>query len=75
MKKYIIKLAAKERKPLAEMPRQGKHGARTIKRGRVLLAADVGLDEARIAQDVALSSRTMQRIRERYASGGLERAV
>ena len=75
MKKYIIKLSARERKQLEEITRKGKHGARTIKQARVLLGADGGLDDDRIAQDVNLSSRTIQRIRERYGSGGLERAV
>jgi transposase len=75
MKKYIIKLSAKERKRLADITRKGKHGARVIKRARVLLAADAGTGDEQIARDVDLNSRTIQRIRGRYKAGGFEQAV
>lgn len=75
MKKYIVKLSGKERIQLQNITRKGKHGARVIKRARILLKSDTGHNDSHIAKEVEVSTRTVQRVRERYDEYGLERAL
>ena len=48
---------------------------RVIKRAMILLKGDAGDADDDIAQAVKVSSRTVQRVRERYAEDGIERAL
>ena len=75
MKQYIIELSRSERASIQSIIKKGKHYARTIIRARVLLASDAGKTDAVIAAREGISTRTAQRIRERYHDGGLDRAL
>lgn len=75
MKKYIIKLSDSERKRLQMITRKGSHGARVIRRARILLASNAGVADAIIAAAVEVAVSTVQRIRERYHDNGLDRAL
>lgn len=75
MKKYIIKLSDNERKRLQAITRKGNHGARVIRRARILLASNAGIADVIIATAMEVVVSTVQRIRERYHDGGLDRAL
>lgn len=75
MKQYIIELSPPERVTLASLLTKGKHRARVIMRARILLESDAGKTDGAIAAHEGTSTRTVQRIRERYHNGGLDRAL
>ena len=79
-KRYIVTLTADEREQLEALTRAGKRSARTITRARTLLLTDQGdggpaWDDARVAQALGCGHRTVERIRERFVTGGLDAAL
>jgi len=74
-KKYIVRLSPRERRQVEDITRKGKSNARVILRARILLKAHDRWDDERIAAHMERSVRTVIRIRERFDSGGLERAL
>jgi len=75
MKKYIIKLSQEKRGLLQGILSKGNHNARVIKRAMILLKSHAGETDNSIAKACSVASRTAQRVRSRYASGGLKRAL
>lgn len=76
MKKlYHVKLSEKERQYLRDMTSKGKTSARKINRARVLLLADAGKRDQEIRDAVGVKASFVERTRQRYAEGGLERAL
>ena len=75
MKKYIIKLSVSERERLHAITRKGNHGARVIKRARILLESNAGVPDGTIAAAEQVAESTVQRIRERCHDHGLDRAL
>ena len=79
-KKYRVTLTAEERAELEAMISRGKANARKLAHARVLLQADEA-DEApaRTDQEVAsaldLSTRTVERVRQRFVEEGIESAL
>lgn len=78
--KYRVMLPEKERKLLARFVKTGKAKAREILRARILLAADSGESgkhkcDRQIAGELDVCLRTVAATRERYAAGGMERAL
>jgi transposase len=78
--KAVVRLAADERRRLARMARSGKHPARVLTHARILLKADAakgspGWDDATIAQALDCGTRTVARVRKKFADGGLELAL
>ena len=73
--KPIIMLSNREERQLHAITRRGKHKVREIKRAHVLLKSAAGLKDADIAEDVGTTIRTVERIRARYAEGGVDRAL
>src|SRR5262245_37312302 len=61
------------------MARSGKHPARTLVHARILLKADTaagpGWDDAGIAEALDCGTRTVARVRKKYAEGGLGPAL
>jgi transposase len=57
------------------MLRGGKHAARRLKRGQILLAADTGMTEAVIAATVGVGGSTVYRTKRRFVEGNLELAL
>ena len=57
------------------MLRKGVKNVHVVNRARILLKVDKGFENAVIARDVFVSTKTVSRIRARYVSGGLERAL
>jgi transposase len=71
MKKYKVKLSRSERRELKEVIHKGIGPARKLTRARILLKSDEGWKDEAIAQALDVNERTVSRIRERYAKGGV----
>ena len=74
-KRYIVDLTAAERAELQSMIRKGIASARRLTRARVLLLADEGKTDERIAAALHVHETTVERIRQRCVAGGVERAL
>jgi transposase len=75
VKRYRVTLTDDERERLRALTRQGKAGARTIRRAQILLLADEGrLDEA-IAAALHCGLSTVARTRQRFVEDSLEAAL
>ena len=74
-KKYKVKLKSKERSELRAMTKQGTEKVRKVKRARILLLAHKGKTDKEIAEQVEVTSGTVERIRRRYATDGLAAAL
>ncbi len=72
--KHKVDLSPKERILLREITAKGRHSVRVVKRAQVLLKSDDGWIDADIAPLVGVSTRTVESIRARYDSGGVDRA-
>ena len=74
-KLHVISLKEEERKELKQYLRKGKSSARSLTRARILLLADEGLDDEKIAGALKVSKSTISRIRTRYCESGLDLAL
>ena len=74
-KRYIVDLTEAERAELQSMIRKGIASARRLTRARVLLLADEGKTDERIAAALHVHETTVERIRQRCVAGGVERAL
>ena len=78
--KYVVRLTVADRRELERMARSGRHPARTLVHARILLKADAakgspGWDDAAIAQALDCGTRTVARVRKKFADGGLDLAL
>jgi len=77
--KHIVALGESEVRQLTTMIRKGVSNARVITRARVLLMANelngTGKKDTEIAEALSLGRATVERIRRRYAQGGINRAL
>jgi transposase len=74
-KKYLINLSDQERQSLVEMTRKGTAKARKFKRAMILLKADEGMSDPQIMAALNVSRPCVERIRKRFVSDGIERAL
>ncbi len=80
-KRYRVTLTQPERGELEQMIRRGKSGAQKLAHARVLLLADesdkaaAARTDQQICQALNLSTRTIERVRERFVEQGLEAAL
>jgi transposase len=79
-KRYKVTLTVEEREELTQLVSQGKASARKITRARILLLADESQAkpawlDARIAEALGISSRTVERIRQTCVEEGIETAL
>jgi transposase len=72
---YRVRLTSVERQELTALTRKGSAAVRAVTRARVLLLADRATPDQQIAQAVDLHPRTVQRIRRRWAEGGVDAAL
>jgi transposase len=70
-KKYIVTLTEPERAELRRLISTGKGAARRLAHARVLLKADQGLTDERIAREVEVGTATVERVRRRFVEEGL----
>jgi transposase len=74
-KQYLVNLTADQRASLKAMLRKGVAPARTLTHARILLRADEGGSDRAIAAGLDIHPRTVERTRQRFAEGGLPRAL
>jgi len=79
-KRYRVTLTADERSDLAAMISKGKADARKLAHARILLQADEsaggpGRTDVEIAAALDTTTRTCERVRERFVEQGLEAAL
>jgi hypothetical protein len=81
-KKYVVKLTKDERKRLRKLISAGTAPARMLNRARILLKTDLGehsegrvLTDREIAGVLETSTATVQRVRERFCTQGLDAAL
>ena len=79
-KRYVVTLTADERRQLEALTKAGRRSARTITRARVLLLADQGdggpgWEDRRVAEALGCGHRTVERVRERFVTDGLDAAL
>jgi hypothetical protein len=79
-KRYLVTLSADERGQLEALTRSGKRSACTLLRARILLLADQaesgpGWEDWRVAEALGCGHRTVERIRERFVTEGLDDAL
>ena len=73
-KRYVVNLSDEERVALQAMV-DGRHGLQKRKRARILLQVDEGLSDAEIAEELEVGLRTVERVRERCCTLGIEAAI
>lgn len=74
-KKYVVRLSDAERQELIELTSKGSTRARRMKRAQVLLLAHRGASDPEIMAALGVSRPCVERIRQRFAAGGLTRAL
>ena len=79
-KRYVVTLTADERRQLEGLTKAGRRSARTITRTRILLLADQGdggprWEDRRVAEALGCGHRTVERVRERFVTDGLDAAL
>jgi poly-gamma-glutamate capsule biosynthesis protein CapA/YwtB (metallophosphatase superfamily) len=77
VKKYVVRLSAKEREQLSEFIRSGRRSAQLLTKARVLLKADVsdageGWSDSRIATALDTSIANVERTRRQLVEEGFE---
>lgn len=72
---YVVDLTEDERTFLLEFINRGEQSARKLKRAHILLLSDEGKTDSEIAEALHTSAPTVQRTRQRFVEGGLERAL
>jgi transposase len=75
MEKYRVNLTDEEREALNSLLQKGKAAARRLAHARILLLADEGQDDEAIAEAVAISFRTINRVRKRLVTEGFLAAL
>ena len=79
-KRYVVRLEPAEREQLERFTSVGRRSAVKLTRARVLLQADQsgqgsGWTDARIAEGLGITTRTIENIRRRFVEEGLESAL
>ena len=79
-KRYVVRLEPGERALLERLVSVGKGAAAKLTHARVLLQADQsaagpGWTDARIAEGLGVTTRTVEHIRQRFVEAGLEAAL
>lgn len=74
-KKYEVNLTAYEQTQLISLISKGKHTVRELTRAKILLLADDNYADQEIVEDLDVGVATIERIRKRYVTDGLEAAL
>jgi transposase len=73
--RYRVDLTQYERNELGALVSGGEHPSRVLKRAQILLAADQGVSDEKIATSVRVGGSTVYRTKRRFVEGNLERAL
>ena len=79
-KQYIVSLTQEERIALKKLTTTGKASARKINHAQILLKADInqpkgGCTDQQISEALNISTRTIERVRQRLVEESLENAL
>jgi hypothetical protein len=79
-KRYVVTLTPAEREQLEALVRSGRRSARALTRARILLLSDQGVDgprweDHRVAEALGCGHRTVERVRERFVTEGIDAAL
>ena len=74
-KKYIVDLTIDERSGLESRLSGGEMGVRKVKRIQILIRADDGWTDERIAEALGVGLSTVERTRRKFVERGLEGAI
>jgi transposase len=79
-KRYIVSLTNDERQTLEQLTKKDKAAAAKINHARILLKADInhqngGWTDQAISDAFNLSTRTIERVRQRFVEEGLDKAL
>ena len=74
-KKYIVDLTTEERSDLESRLQGGQMSVRKVKRMQILLKADEGWSDERIAEAFEVGLSTVERTRRKFVERGLEGAI
>jgi transposase len=72
---YVVDLTEDERTFLLDFINRGAQSARKLKRAHILLLSDEGKTDGEITAALHTSAPTVQRTRQRFVEGGLDRAL
>jgi hypothetical protein len=71
-KKYIVELTEAERARLRDVAKKLKGTSQKVKRANILLKADAGWTDARIAEALDCRTKTVENVRQRFVESGFE---
>jgi transposase len=74
-KKYVVHLKKEDQNFLRKLVSTGKRSAREYRRAMILLLSDKGKTDEEISEILDVSTRTVERTRQRYVNGGLDSAL
>lgn len=74
-KKYVVHLPREDQDFLEKFVSTGNHSAREYRRAMTLLLSDKGKTDVEIHEIFNVSTRTIERTRQRYVTGGLDSAL
>ncbi len=75
MTKYEVKLSSTERDELRRMVSRGRGTARAIRRAQILLKADEGWSDPRIAEAYGVVTGTVHDVRRQYVEAGVAQTL
>lgn len=74
-KKFIVKLSKKERQVCSEVVKKLKGSSQKVKRANILLKADQGWTDGKIAEALDCRIKTVENIRKRFVEMGFEQTL
>lgn len=74
-KKWIVTLTAEQRVQLLDIVKKGNTSVRRLNRAHALLLASEDKPDTAIADALHIGVSTVERIRQRFVEGGMERAL
>lgn len=75
MKEHIVTLTDEARQQVQQLVHSGTRPVRVVRRALVLLKSDAGHTDEEIVEHVGCSERMVRRVRQRFCSAGIERAL
>ena len=75
MKKFIVELTDEEREICQEVVKKLKGTSQKVKRANILLKADAGWTDVKIAEGLDCRTKTVENIRKRFVESGFEETL
>lgn len=74
-KKFIVELSDQERQLCQSVVKKLKGTSQKVKRANILLKADLGWSDAKIAEALDCRTKTVENIRKRFVEDGFEKTL